>query len=411
MIKISQQFAPPFRLIAPFFISALVVYIFSALLMFGFDANAIFTKDLGVLAFVHLFLLGFVMMAIFGAMAQLVPVVLEVEHFAVELYYVVYPLLLIGTFLMVSGFYFYPVLLSFGGLVAFIAFGIFMFETFATLSKVKKLNFVSTTVLVANIFLLLGIIVGFIMALGYGGFVSVNLDALLKVHVFSVLFGYVGFTVMGLSYILIPMFWLSHSFDTRYLKIALWSLAIAIISVVFGEVFYVEILSQIAEILLFVSFGFYFYELFLIYKTRARIQKDIYYYYMVYFSFGFGASLVCAVAYYITQNDTTLVLFGFSVMFGMIAPMILGHLYKIVPFLVWFERFSPLVGKQKVPMLADMIPVQSANLTLIFNILGFVCIFVSLMFGLDKIFGGGVSFLVFSAVFLLKDVLYMVRFR
>lgn len=411
MIKISQQFAPPFRLIAPFFISALVVYIFSALLMFGFDANAIFTKDLGVLAFVHLFLLGFVMMAIFGAMAQLVPVVLEVEHFAVELYYVVYPLLLIGTFLMVSGFYFYPVLLSFGGLVAFIAFGIFMFETFATLSKVKKLNFVSTTVLVANIFLLLGIIVGFIMALGYGGFVSVDLDALLKVHVFSVLFGYVGFTVMGLSYILIPMFWLSHSFDTRYLKIALWSLAIAIISVVFGEVFDVGILSRIAEILLFVSFGFYFYELFLIYKTRARIQKDIYYYYMVYFAFGFGASLVCAVGYYITQNDTTLVLFGFSVMFGMIAPMILGHLYKIVPFLVWFERFSPLVGKQKVPMLADMIPVQSANLTLIFNILGFVCIFVSLMFGLDKIFGSGVSFLVFSAVFLLKDVLYMVRFR
>ncbi len=411
MIKISQQFAPPFRLIAPFFISALVVYIFSALLMFGFDANAIFTKDLGVLAFVHLFLLGFVMMAIFGAMAQLVPVVLEVEHFAVELYYVVYPLLLIGTFLMVSGFYFYPILLSFGGLVAFIAFGIFMFETFATLSKVKKLNFVSTTVLVANIFLLLGIIVGFIMALGYGGFVSVDLDALLKVHVFSVLFGYVGFTVMGLSYILIPMFWLSHSFDTRYLKIALWSLAIAIISVVFGEVFDVGILSRIAEILLFVSFGFYFYELFLIYKTRARIQKDIYYYYMVYFAFGFGASLVCAVGYYITKNDTTLVLFGFSVMFGMIAPMILGHLYKIVPFLVWFERFSPLVGKQKVPMLADMIPVQSANLTLIFNILGFVCIFVSLIFGLDKIFGGGVSFLVFSSILLLKDVLYMVRFR
>jgi len=411
MIQISQQFAPPFRLIAPFFISALVVYISSALLMFGFDANAIFTKDLGVLAFVHLFLLGFVMMAIFGAMAQLVPVVLEVEHFAVELYYVVYPLLLIGTFLMVSGFYFYPVLLSFGGLVAFIAFGIFMFETFATLSKVKKLNFVSTTVLVANIFLLLGIIVGFVMALGYGGFVSVDLDALLKVHVFSVLFGYVGFTVMGLSYILIPMFWLSHSFDTRYLRIALWILAIAIISVFVGEIFDVRILSQIAEILLFVSFGFYFYELFLIYKTRARIQKDIYYYYMVYFAFGFGASLVCAVGYYITQNDTTIVLFGFSVMFGMIAPMILGHLYKIVPFLVWFERFSPLVGKQKVPMLADMIPVQSVNLTLIFNILGFVCIFVSLMFGLDKIFGGGVSFLVFSAVFLLKDVLYMVRFR
>lgn len=411
MMKISQQFAPPFKLIAPFFISALVVYIFGALLMFGFDTSAVSTKDLGVLAFVHLFLLGFVMMSIFGAMAQLVPVVLEVEHFAVELYYAVYPLLLIGTFLMVSGFYFYPVLLSFGGLVAFIAFGIFMFETFATLLRVKKLNFVSTTVLVANIFLLLGIIVGFIMALGYGGFVSIDLDVLLKVHVFLVLFGYIGFTIMGLSYILIPMFWLSHSFDTRYLKVALWSLAIAIISVFTGEVFGIKIFSQIAEILLFVSFSFYFYELFLIYKTRARIQKDIYYFYMVYFAFGFLASLVCGVTYYLTQSDTTLVLFGFCVMFGMIAPMILGHLYKIVPFLVWFERFSPFVGKQKVPMLADMVPVQSANITLIFNILGFVCIFVSLIFGLDDLYSGGVSFLVFSAMFLLKDVLYMVRFR
>ncbi|MCH2288108.1 MAG: hypothetical protein MK481_11730 [SAR324 cluster bacterium] len=31
-------------------------------------------------------------------------------------------------------------------------------------------------------------------------------------------------------------------------------------------------------------------------------------------------------------------------------------LYKIVPFLIWFHRFSTLVGKVKVPLLKDVLP-------------------------------------------------------
>ena len=138
-MKISQQFAPPFKLIAPFFISAIIVFILCSLFLFNIDLNSINSQNLDILAFVHLFLLGFAMMTIFGAMAQLVPVILEVEHFAVELYYAVYPLLFIGTILMVIGFYSYPILLSYGGLITFISFLIFICETFLTLFKVKKI--------------------------------------------------------------------------------------------------------------------------------------------------------------------------------------------------------------------------------------------------------------------------------
>ena len=33
-----------------------------------------------------------------------------------------------------------------------------------------------------------------------------------------------------------------------------------------------------------------------------------------------------------------------------------GMLYKIVPFLIWFQRFITLVGKVKVPLLKDVLP-------------------------------------------------------
>ena len=79
------------------------------------------------------------MMSIFASMAQLLPVVFEVEHFSIDLYYVVNLLLFLNDFNL-FGFYKYPILLSYGGVIVFISF-YFLFESFLTIKKVKKLNF------------------------------------------------------------------------------------------------------------------------------------------------------------------------------------------------------------------------------------------------------------------------------
>ena len=104
MVNITKDFAPPFKLIVPYFIVGTLIYFLCAVLTLGFDVSTMNNLDASVLSWVHLFLLGFVMMIIFGAMAQLVPVVLEAGHWAVELFYIIWPLLLIGTLLMVLGF-------------------------------------------------------------------------------------------------------------------------------------------------------------------------------------------------------------------------------------------------------------------------------------------------------------------
>ena len=248
-MAISQEFAPPFKLIAPYFIIGVVVYTVSVFLLFSFDIRTVSHLDSSILSWVHLLLLGFVMMIIFGAMAQLVPVVLEVGHFAVELYYIIYPLLFIGTFMMSLGFLLLPALLPYGGLVVLISLMIFIFETFMTLRRVKKFNLVMTSVALANTFLFLGLIFGIVMALGYAGVISVDIISLLKGHIYLVFIGYVGVTIMGMSMVLLPMFWLSHSFSWNSVKYALWLVTFGVLSISVASLFESVYLEYVGYIL------------------------------------------------------------------------------------------------------------------------------------------------------------------
>ncbi|MGH7971819.1 MAG: hypothetical protein ACREIC_24160, partial [Limisphaerales bacterium] len=46
--------------------------------------------------------------------------------------------------------------------------------------------------------------------------------------------------------------------------------------------------------------------------------------------------------------------YGFLGLLGVISFAIIGMLYKIVPFLVWFGRYSKQIGRAQVPALADL---------------------------------------------------------
>ncbi len=410
-MNISTAYAPPFKLIAPFFIIGILVYAFCVVLLFGFDIELSHSLNSSTLSWVHLFLLGFVMMIIFGAMAQLIPVVLEVGHFAVDVYYVIYPLLLLGSVLMALGFYFTPILLPFGGVIAFISFGIFLFETFLTILKVKKFNFVIISVLIANIFLLLGLIVGIVLALGYSGIIDVNIHNLLRAHIYLVLFGYVGITIMGMSLILLPMFWLSHNFSWLFVKTALFFMSIGILSVSFSSFVSNKFLEYCGYGLSIFALFLYFYQIYVIYKNRVRIEKDIYFKSIAFSYLCLLASLLLGVVYILYPNESLLLSISWLGFTGFIAYVIIGHLYKIVPFLVWFERFSPYVGKKKVPMLADMIPNKSANIQLLFSTIGILTIAIAIYFSNNMVFKSGASFLVVGSIFLIKDIFYMINFK
>jgi hypothetical protein len=410
-MAISTSFAPPFNLIAPYFKIGVIFFMLSIAMLFGFDISNLSSIDTQVLSWIHIFLLGFVMMIIFGAMAQLVPVVLEVGHFSVELYYVIYPLLFVGTILMGYGFLDAPAVLPYGGIIVLISLLIFVAETFLTIKKVKEFNMIMVSVLIANTFLFFGLIFGILMALGYAGTINVDIALLLKAHIYLVFIGYVGITIMGMSLVLLPMFWLSHNFSWKPVQIALYLITIGVILVAFSSLFNSYYLEQLGYALTIISTALYVYQIYIIYNTRARAEKDIYFNSM-YISYIFlFISIILGIGYGILKEEQLLLTLGWLLLFGYISLVIIGHLYKIIPFLVWFERFSPLVGKQKVPMLADMIPVKSAKIQFIFTVSGIVISALGIFLANNTVFYSGVSFLFVGSFFVIKDVLFMMNYK
>ncbi len=409
MFQVSREFAPPFSLISPFFTAGSIFYLVAMLLlpMLGADSSV---YDIAVAGWAHIFLLGFVMMVIFGAMAQLVPVVLEVGHFSVDFYYLIWPLLTAGTILMGVGFAAVPALLPYGGLTVLVAMAIFLADTILTLRKVERVSLTVKTVAVTNAFLLLGILVGFAMALAIGAGVDVDIGRWIGAHIVLVLGGFVTLTIIGMSMVLLPMFGLSHGFDETPVNRAFKIMAGGLFAYFVGTLFDSESIRFLSMVAVFIATGLYLWQIWLIYKSRARKESDIWFRSMVV---GYGSlafALLLAPFALIGRLESLATVSVWFLVMGFFTFLINGHLYKIVPFLVWFERYSPLVGKEKVPMLADMVPKRQAEFQFRFSTAGMIMAGAGLLLGSDELFRGGAAFMAVGALFMFMSVRWMMNF-
>ncbi len=399
MKAISSDFAPPLKLISPFFSAGVVFYLLSMVALLFFEPTFIY-QQMDVAGWIHLFMLGFVMMIIFGAMAQLVPVVLEAGHAVVDVYYVIFPLLLTGASLMVIGFWVVPQILPYGGLLVLVAMIIFATENIATLKKTTISTLTIKTVAWSNGYLLLGILTGFAIALGFSGQLNINISLMLKAHVYAVIGGYVVLTIIGLSLILIPMFSLAHGFKEDAIQKA-FKLVVTGVAIVFiGAIFSQEWLMYVGYAINTIGVLFYIWQIYIIAKLTVRKELDVWAKSMI-FAFGtFIFAIILGIIYLLSAKESILHASVWFLLLGFISSMITGHLYKIVPFLVWFERFAPLVGKEKVPMLHEMYSKEGASMMFNFTVAGVVLGGFGLLFESDILFKAGASFLLTGAIFL-----------
>jgi hypothetical protein len=410
MFAIGKDFAPPLKLIAPYFKIGVTFYLLAMVTLLSFSSTFAY-QEMAIAGWIHLFLLGFVMIIIFGAMAQLIPVVLEVGHAIVDLYYVILPLLAIGVIGMVLGFWINPALLSYGGLLVLVSMVIFAIEAFATLKKAEIKTLTVKTIAISNSYLLLGILSGFVIALGLSGTVAVDVNAILKAHVYAVVGGFVLLTIMGLSLTLIPMFSLAHGFDEKPIKRAFNLVSIGVGLVFLSAIFSTTYVEWTGYTLTLLGVGFYIYQIYIIYKLTVRKELDIWAKSMI---FGFSsliASVVFGLISFIPQtSEVWLHISLWFLIVGFIGFLINGHLYKIVPFLVWFERFSPLVGKEKVPMLHEMYPKAQSEMMFWYSATGTLLGAVGLLIESDYIFKFGVSLLIVGAIFLYLSMSKMLSY-
>lgn len=409
MQQISREFAPPFSLIAPFFKSGILFYLIALVVAFGYKATMGYL-DLKVVAWVHLMVLGFVMMIIFGALAQLIPVVLEVGHAFVDFFYIIRYLLFTGAILLIVGFISGINLLPFGGLLLLVAMITFSINLYFTLKKSPLNTLVVKIIKMANLYLIVGSIAGLLMSLSLVGMLNIDVNSLLKLHVSTLLGGFVSLTLMAIALILLPMFALSHNFSQKPIEWAYYSMNSSIVIAILSMLSDNSTILKLSTLTAIVAFGYFGYEIYLIYTTRVRKELDIYTKSLMVSVTALISTLLLLLIFLISENESLLFAVAWFFIVGFLGFFITAHLYKIVPFLVWFERFSPLVGKKKVPMLHDMLAKNLTDAQLLFSTIGLYMVGIALIFSIDWLYYAGISAMVISALFLRGAIYHVIHY-
>ena len=405
-VALASTMAPPFNLVVHFFIAGIFSLVLSVFMLPFLELQSEnHFLSFSLAAFSHLYLLGFVMMIIFGALYQLLPVVLEVPIFSKKSAYVQFYIYFVGIVLLVLGFGIESLsfLIPYGAMMSYVAMLIFCVNVVLTFYTLKTLNLISKFLLFGVLFLGLSATKGMVIAshLGYGWF-DIVVDEWVKAHMLGALGGFVMMVIMAVAMVLLPMFSLAHNYSKKYLENAFYlhvfGVSFGMLALVFGlkTILYIALIALICSCALFVV------QMSLILKARARKQNDYWFKNIVF-------ALICFVLSISLLSVMPLLgaILGF---FGFLLPLIIGHMYKILPFLIWYKKFSPLVGKKPVPLLHQMIHSRVAEIQTGMLFIAICFLSLSMLLDILVLFYLGSCLLIVSIMLVLYDVGYSFYF-
>ena len=391
-MNVSPDFSPSIKLMKPYFLLSGFFYTLSMLWLFFLNPQAD-NLDFSIVGWIHLYMLGFVMMSIFSAMAQLGPVVVETKHINEKIFKYVWVFLSLGLLLMLGGFYIDTGYLALGGILVLIAMSIYAVEFLLTLRNMKRKTSVTNAMKMSNFFLLFGILTGLLMAFGFNGNIDVNPHDFLNIHTYSLVVGFVVLLIMGISIILIPMFGYSKRISDNNFSKSFLTLSSGVIVMSLSPLFLTTYLQNIAYILSIVAILLYFYQLKNMFTSRKRVVHDIWARSMYVGFLSFITAFILFCLYFLNTNELILKLAMWILLVGFFGFLIMGNFYKIIPFLVWFQVYSPLIEEQAVPMLHELTPEREVNLQWFYSTLGLIISSLGIFIQNDKLFFGGVLLL------------------
>ncbi len=309
------------------------------------------------LALTHIVTLGWITLTIMGASYQMVPVVLGVRLWSERVARVAFRHYVPGVLALVVGFWiFWPPLLAAGGALVVGGLVAYAYNMVRTLARVSVWGLHGPFFAVAT---------GFLVAVGlYGLTLAADIvhpflgQGPVNHIVFHLLLGVVGWITllaMGVAYKLTPMFALSHGRGDGWGRVVLGLvagglvllLAVLTVAPAPGAVLAAAAVP-LAGVLLFVLDQ----AMYLRVRMRRRIDLGLRFA-VVALAYLAATGLLAwmDLAGWVVVPPAALVELA---LLGWAGCLINGQLYKIVPFLVWYDRYGSRVGLQPVPLLRDM---------------------------------------------------------
>lgn len=407
-MNVSPDFSLPLRLIAPYFVAAVVFYIVSMSFLF-FVQPDIGLRDFRLIGWVHLYMIGFVMMVIIGAMGQLSVVVGEAHHRYPHVFGWIWPLLALGTAVLLAGFYIDAKMLPFGGGIILGGLGLFAFNLFVTLRTSRRRTSVTLSMQWSTLFLSVGLGIGVMMAFGYAGIIPIDPIQWRMGHIFAVFGGYVMLNIMAVSTVLLPMFGACNRPSDRDHTISFTTMIVSVSVMIFASALQIESLERIALFFGIGSVVYYMVQVYRIFTSKKRRYSDIWERSVAVAFVALSVSMGLGIYGIIVGSEKAILLSFWFLTAGFLGFLITAHLYKIVPFLVWFERYAPYLDEREVPMLHQLLPVRWANIQWGLGVSGLIAIAIAIGLANTVLWKIGVLFLIGSGVVLLAILVKILR--
>ncbi|MBJ6118305.1 hypothetical protein JAO76_08890 [Pontibacter sp. BT310] len=343
--------------------AALAFVALSILLLFSTDAFGGHYFHPKLLTLTHVAALGWATMLIFGALYQLLPVVLDCKLYSEKLATIAFGFLGIGTIILAWCFWNFELghVMHIAACSLVISFILFNINVIQTARQAPKWTIESDFIVTSAIWLLVTGIVGLIMVLNFTmAFLPVEHTHYLKLHAHIGMAGWFLLLIIGVGAKLIPMFLLAHAESTKKLNWSYNLINAGLVFFIFDHLFFHTALLPVYAVLVVAGILLFLVFIYETSKTRQRHDMDLG---MKQTFVALALLLLPIVLVFIVSSQVALpqqllsavyLVYGISVFLGFMSAIILGQTFKTLPFIVWMHVYEDYVGKFKTPLPKDL---------------------------------------------------------
>jgi hypothetical protein len=371
-----------------------------------------------LLGLVHLCVLGWLLPITVGALHQLVPVVAERAPAPAWVGWLGLGLYVPGAAVFVARFDAFDVYRpGFPLAAALVATAILVWTAGlgVTLLGSGARSLTRAYVLAALAWLVVAVGLGVALAWNlYRPWLAVDHLRALRAHAHAAGLGFFGLLIMGVAYRLLEMFLVAPVRDLRAGRVALVAVNLALVALVAGFLAAATPLVALGVVAGGVGITAFVVQVVRIVRARQRRALDVAFAHtrasMVYLGLAAlaGAALALAPLDAAAQERLALA-YGLLALPGFVGSVIAGQLYKILPFLVWLHRLSPLVGLRRVPAAGDLLGPRPQRVQYRLMHAGLAALVVGLLAGAPALIAAGAGLGLASALLLAANLIHVWR--
>ena len=346
----APQISAPLR----FFLTAPLFGVLAGLLIFFSDAATLTSRySMDSIAVTHAITIGFLGFVMLGALTQMLPVLAGVSVPKIEIISKIsHSSLVLGTLAMIFGLLFSikPLIFS-ASLLLGIGFMVMIIAMLIALKKVVNVTASVRAIITSLVFAFIIVLLGMHLLASYGTGKFSSLHMLFaNIHSVWAIFGFAGILIIGVSFHILPMFYVAPRFKQFCKKKVVWLISIGLFLWLTLNI--LEFHPVLAKVWVANFFWAFVTTVWIKLNKRRRPISDVTVYYWrtaaIFMTLG---TFSWAINEFYDDEYVSMV--SILIGGGFVLSIMIGMLYKIVPFLVWFHLNS--MGYMSIPTMNEMI--------------------------------------------------------